>query len=294
MPTPPYARIVAELRQQIESGRLRPGDRIPSVRAITRKWGVAIATATKVIDALRNLGLVRTVPGIGTVVTAPPQTTRRRETELGLSRIVDAAIAIADDEGIAALSMRRLATELGVATMALYRYVRSRDELLLQMADAVFAAHPPALGQGGWRERLETAARLQWAAYRRHPWLPRILSFTRPQLMPHGIAHTEAVLAALTGLGVDPGSAFHAAITLIAYVRGMAISIEAEVEAQRDSGVDEVQWVAEHDAELDAALAKGPYPTLAAISSQPGISLDLESLFEFGLARLLDGFAALA
>src|SRR5689334_2690249 len=198
--TPPYARIVSEIRQQIESGRLRPGERVPSVRAITRRWGVAIATATKVLDTLRNLGLVRAVPGVGTIVLPrdeatppPPERPRRRERELGVDRIVEAAIAIADEEGMAAVSMRRLATEIGVATMALYRHVHSREALVLHMADAVFAAHRPVqVRSRSWRKRVEALARQQWDVYRRHAWLPAVLSITRPQLMPNGVAHTEA------------------------------------------------------------------------------------------------------
>src|SRR5213592_4734308 len=68
---PPSARIVADIRRRIAAGELRPGDRIPSARQITREWGVAIATATKVLAALRQEGLVRAVPGVGTVVAAP-------------------------------------------------------------------------------------------------------------------------------------------------------------------------------------------------------------------------------
>ncbi|HET6583911.1 MAG TPA: winged helix-turn-helix domain-containing protein, partial [Nannocystaceae bacterium] len=89
-PDPPYARIVAEIRAQIDGGRLQPGDRLPSVREITRRWGVAIATATKVVDALRNLGVAIVRPGVGTLVATtashpiavarPP--TRSRESEL--------------------------------------------------------------------------------------------------------------------------------------------------------------------------------------------------------------------
>lgn len=111
--------------------------------------------------------------------------------------------------------------------------------------------------------------------------------------MPHGMAHTEAVLQALAGLGLDAQARLHAAIALIAYVRGMALSHEAEVESERESGLDDEAWAAEHDPVFEAAIAAGPFPTLAAISSQPGVALDLESLFAFGLDRLLDGYAAL-
>ncbi|MBZ4324459.1 GntR family transcriptional regulator, partial [Streptomyces huiliensis] len=66
-------RIVTEIRRRIEAGELAPGDRVPSTREITRQWGVAMATATKVLTELRHEGLVRAVPGVGTVVAAPPR-----------------------------------------------------------------------------------------------------------------------------------------------------------------------------------------------------------------------------
>ena len=65
---PPYAQIVADLRDQIETGTLAPGDRVPSTREITQRWGVAMATATKALTALRQEGIVRPIPGVGTVV----------------------------------------------------------------------------------------------------------------------------------------------------------------------------------------------------------------------------------
>src|ERR1700759_1496048 len=71
MDGPPYARIAAELRDQIERGELQPGQRVPSTREITGRWGVAMATATKVLATLRQDGLVHPVPGGGTVVTDP-------------------------------------------------------------------------------------------------------------------------------------------------------------------------------------------------------------------------------
>ena len=68
-PDPPYRRIVAEIRARILAGDLRPGDRVPSIRQIAQRWGVAVATATKVMAALRDDGLVETKVGAGTVVS---------------------------------------------------------------------------------------------------------------------------------------------------------------------------------------------------------------------------------
>ena len=102
---------------------------MPSARQIVRDWNVPIATATKALAQLRKEGLVRVEPGVGTIVKGD------RAPDLSRERIVEAAIAIADDEGTAALSMRTVAKELGVATMSLYRHVPSKDALFTLMAD---------------------------------------------------------------------------------------------------------------------------------------------------------------
>lgn len=78
-PAAPSLRIAAELRRRIETGELRPGDRVPSTRAITAEWGVAMATATKVLTALREAGLVRAVRGVGTVVAEHPDRSARAD-----------------------------------------------------------------------------------------------------------------------------------------------------------------------------------------------------------------------
>ncbi len=297
---PPYARIVADIRRRIADGDLRAGDRIPSARQITREWGVAIATATKVHATLRHEGLVRAVPGIGTVVDAdgaPPRAARRRETrdpdrELTRDRIVHTAIGMADAEGLAALSMRRVAAELGVATMSLYRHVQGKDDLVLRMVDVVFArATLPERPPPGWRAQLELVARRQWATYRRHRWLAAYVSMTRPQLVPSGMAHTEWVLRALDGLDLNPETMLQVALTVIGYVRGLAVNLEPEAQAEQDTGLTNTQWMEAQDRQLREILASGRFPMLSRLAAGPDVDADLDTLFEFGLAQLLDGLA---
>jgi DNA-binding transcriptional regulator YhcF (GntR family) len=122
MATHAYRRIAAEIAARITSGELPPGARVMSTRQIMAEYGVAMATATKVITSLRADGLVRATPGLGTVVTygAAGLVTPDRD------RVVRVAIAIADAEGLAGLSMRRLAGELGIPTMSIYRTSRTR------------------------------------------------------------------------------------------------------------------------------------------------------------------------
>src|SRR4030081_3144774 len=123
----PYRRIVAEIRDRIARGELRPGDRVPSTRRITQEWGVAMATATKVIATLRDEGMVDTRPGAGTVVRSPEagqapaaRKAAPREHELSRDRVVHAAIAIADAEGLAMLAIKPLQKALAVARMSFF------------------------------------------------------------------------------------------------------------------------------------------------------------------------------
>ncbi|MFT3765963.1 MAG: TetR/AcrR family transcriptional regulator C-terminal domain-containing protein [Minicystis sp.] len=282
------ARIAAELRGRIRSGALRQGNLAPSARQITREWGVALATATKVLALLRREGLVRARPGVGTVVCAG-----ERGPDLSREKIVQAGIAIADDEGIASLSMRGVAAELGVPTMSLYRHVASRDELLLLMADAALAEDPPPRrAKRSWRAELEALARLQWQGYRRHPWLSQQLSMTRPQLMPNGMRHTEAVLRALDELSLDEATQLRTGISFIAYVRGMAVGLEAERQAEQDTGMNSDEWMGAQEAAFAEVMPA--FPTLDRLSRAPQVDLSLEVLFEHGLTCFLDGIARAA
>ncbi|MGW4404734.1 TetR/AcrR family transcriptional regulator C-terminal domain-containing protein [Nonomuraea sp. NPDC004702] len=295
---PPFLRITAELRRRVESGELRPGELLPSTRQIVREFGVAMATATKALTALRQAGLARPVPGVGTVVDTPgvrprtPHDRRRPTASLDRGRIVRAGLAIADAEGLAALSMRRLAADLDVTTMALYRHVSSREQLILLMTDAAFGQFPlPEPLPPGWRHRLETAARQQWAMYRRHPWLAQAISFTRPLPAPRAMVHSKWMMRALDGLGLDPATSLHIHVCVAAYVRGVAANLESEAAAVAHSGITDEQWM---DTRSTPALM-GPsgetaFPNLALV---PFRSLDLDTLFEFGLHRLLEGIATL-
>ena len=307
---PPSARIAAELRARIESGELAPGERVPSAREITRRWGVAIATASRVLAALRDEGLVRAVPGVGTVVVAPREARRSgvaarragsrrpvpaggaQAAPLGVGRIVAAAVMIADAEGLDGLSMRRVATELGAGPMSLYRHVRDKDDLLLRMMDAVLReARLPATAPPGWRPRLEVAARSLWAAFRRHPWLAPALSLTRPQAVAGGLAYTEWVLAALAEAGLATAVAFDVHLTLFTFVRGVAVNLESEAAEVAASGLTSEEWVAAHRHELREITREGGYPHFTRLVAQ-GYDLKLDGLFERGLRYLLDGLAA--
>jgi DNA-binding transcriptional regulator YhcF (GntR family) len=298
---PPYLRIVAEIRRRITDGELGPGDRTPSTRQIAREWGVALATATKALTTLRLEGLVEARPRTGTVVagTAPVTPPRRHsppvppsEQELTLDRIVRTAIDIADAEGLSALSMRGVAARLGVAAMSPYRYVPSKDDLILLMADAAFGDETyPADAPEGWRSRIELGARTLWSLYRRHPWLAQLGSLTRPLLVPNLMVHGEWVLSALDGHGLDPTTLFDTHVLIYTHVQGLAVHLEWEAHAEASTGQSEDQWMDSRAPALRELVDSGRFPTFAKVvgAFDDGYDLRLDELFESGLKALLDG-----
>lgn len=321
-----YLGIVNDLSDRIGGGELQPGDRVPSTRQISAQWGVAIATATKALAELQRRGLVRAVAGVGTVVAEPaatpapvPATPAGREpgasrrpappvkTAAGLPPggprthngrrvgddmrdcIVDTAIRLADTEGIAAVSMRRIGVELGVPTMSLYRWMPSKEDLTLHMLDATLGRidwpEPPT----GWRAQLEVLARAQWAITREHPWLAQLLSMTRPQLAPKAMMHTEWSMRALSGLGLSGGEALRISLTLISFGIGTALAVDNELQAQRDTGITSEEWMDRQEAQARAIFATGRYPHLSSFAEQEDFDSELDVLFEAGLEIILDG-----
>ncbi|MFE5241215.1 MULTISPECIES: TetR/AcrR family transcriptional regulator C-terminal domain-containing protein [unclassified Streptomyces] len=304
---PPYLRIAAEIRRRVEQGELGPGERVPSTRHIAREWGVALATATKALTHLRLEGIVETKPRAGTVVATPTTPARgprsatpttppgpSAEPDLSLERIVRTAVAIADAEGLSALSMRGIAARLGVAAMSPYRYVTGKDDLILLMADAAFGEQfYPATAPDGWRARLELGARTLWTLHRRHPWLAQLSSLTRPLLLPNLMVHGEWSLSALDGHGLDTTTLFDIHVLLYSHVQGLAVHLEREAQAAATTGQDEDQWMDSRGDALRSLVESGRFPTFAKVVSSfdDGYDLRLDTLFELGLKALLDGLA---
>lgn len=307
---PPYRRIAGELEARIRSGELQPGDRLPSIRQIADRWGVAIATATRALATLRDDGLVQAKVGSGTVVSAsprrarpagraavstprlPPRPVGRTRQPFSRDHLLRTAISIADVEGAEAVSMRRVAAELGTGAMSLYRHVANKDDLVAQMADLVFGhAELPEPGPDGWRPKLELVARRQWALCWRHLWLPKAVSFTRPSLAPNMMVHTEWTLRALDGLGLSLRTRMQEALTLHSLVLNAALSTADEVEAEQETGVTLAGWLQAQQTRTKELFADGRFPLLAEVHENT--APDLDELFEYGLARHLDGFAVL-
>ena len=282
----PYRRIVEDVRRRIEAGELKPGDKVPSARQITSEWGVAIATATKAHATMREEGLTVARPGVGTVVAGPAP---RRDHELSKERIVAAAIAIADHDGMAELSMRHIAGRLGVSTMALYRHVPGKEELTLAMIDAAIGEvrlppRPPA----NWRAALELVSRLEWRAFQRHPWLASSMSLTRPQMAPNAMVITEWVMAVFDGTRLTLQERLYIQILLFSFVRGVASALEPEAEAIQETGMTNDQWMDAQTATFMAHMEVGEMSHIRELAGQE-FDFDLTMLFEFGLGRLLDG-----
>jgi AcrR family transcriptional regulator len=200
---------------------------------------------------------------------------------LSVERIAAAAIALADAEGLGALSMRRLAGDLGVAAMALYRYVPGKTELLDVMVDTVIGEQAAA-EEGGWRERLAASARASRALHERHPWLaPATLQ--RPPLGPNAVAAHERLLAAAAGIGLSPAETVAAAQLVAGYARSAA-------GREEERGRTERFW-AERSAFWERYYEPERFPALTALY-EAGAFDDPPDAFEFGLQRILDGIEA--
>jgi AcrR family transcriptional regulator len=219
-----------------------------------------------------------------------PAPSRGRKPGMTVERIVAAAVAIADADGVAALSMRRVAEALDVGTMSLYRYLPGKAELHELMLDAVMGEGGlPEPDPAGWRASLATFARDSLAGYRRHPWLVDA-SLSRGLMGPNQTAVLDALLRTVGGLGLTGGQMMAVVGAVISYVRGQARQLAETARAEQRSGMsDELFWQ-EFAPLLDPYLDAERFPTLAAVWRKDDLSWEDE--FEFGLERLLDGIEA--
>ncbi|MEV0901061.1 TetR/AcrR family transcriptional regulator [Actinoplanes sp. NPDC049802] len=212
---------------------------------------------------------------------------------MGLSRerIVAAAVALADRDSMAELSMRRIAAALNVATMSLYRHVPSRDDLVIDMIDAALGElRVPPRYRGDWRADLERCARSLWEVFQRHPWLAPSMSMTRPQPAPNALRFGEWMMGALHPTGLTVTDRMLVQLLLFGFVRGVASNLEPEAEAVRDTGLTDEEWLETQSRAFERFATQHPaphYEQLFRLDSD--FEFDLGVLFEFGLARFLDG-----
>jgi AcrR family transcriptional regulator len=213
----------------------------------------------------------------------------RRGSAPDLPEIVAAAVALADQEGLDAVSLRRVAATLRSGTASFYRVLDSRDELLDRMVDAVLGQHLPPQASGDWRADLAAVARNRRAMLTAHPWLGNELA-GRPAIGPCALIHHERALEAAAGYADDPTAASSAVETVLAYVLGAAARELAETQTQRRSGLTEEQWRAAVAPYLQQALNSGSYPHLERMVHE-ATDLDADERFERGLACVLAGLA---
>jgi AcrR family transcriptional regulator len=205
---------------------------------------------------------------------------------LDRERIVRAAIELADADGLEAVSLRKVATALGVGPMRLYNYIAGKDELLDLMVDAMHAEIRPA--GDGWREALRSLAETTRQTAHEHEWLADLLG-GRPQLGPHALARGEAVVAALDGVDIDDIMPVISAVN--AYVIGAVRREIAERRAERATGMDEKRWQAALGPYLERSFATGRFPALATVV-RDAAHHDADHTFRMGLDFLLDGIEA--
>jgi len=214
---------------------------------------------------------------------------------LSLSKIVDAAVRVADADGLDAVSMGRVARELGAAPMSLYRHVSGKEELLDLMVDAAWGdpPGPPAPGED-WRAGLARWARALRARAQRHRWVVRIPLKGVP-IMPHEVAWFENALACLGGTGLAEARKASVAMLLGGYVRNLATTEADIMAAIVASGKTPTQWMAAYPRMLRDLTDPQRFPALAAFlaSGTFDVADDPDDEFIFGLDRILDGVAAL-
>jgi AcrR family transcriptional regulator len=208
------------------------------------------------------------------------------------ARIAGAAVELADAEGLDAVSMRRLAERLGVATMALYRYVAGKSDVFELMLDAVVGEIAlPA--DAGWRAVTRAVAQEVREAGLRHPWLMEVFVRTPDAMTPHLLALVERSLASLDGLGLDVDAMMAVFGTVNAFARGATAAEVAQVEANRRRG-----WSSDKEArrallpQIRWLMETGDYPTVTRYVLDGSNEDDPKWQFEFGLECVLDGIAA--
>ncbi len=212
----------------------------------------------------------------------PPSARPRRGRTPTRSRreIVDAAIALADREGLVAVTMRSVAQSLDTGAASLYRYISTRDELLSLMIDEVNGEFGLHGADRSWEDQMLELAHQSRAIYRRHPWLIEALN-TTPALGPNGCAYLDHAIGVLAPTGADGGTMLEA----VGVFNGLIRLLCKEERDQRLAG----------QTESDTALAKqlsavtsptGPYPHLAAALADTGPPDDQ---FDRVLRRVLSG-----
>ena len=214
---------------------------------------------------------------------------------LSLPRIVEAGVQIAESEGLAAVSMSRVAAEVGAAPMSLYRHVASKDELVALMVDTVYGQFlVPTAAETGWRAGVAQLAGVMRAAMYRHPWILRVPIGGLP-VRPNEVAWFEQFLACLHGTGLTEDEKSSVVLLVSGYVRNEASTNANIVAAVQASGMAPDEWMSGYGRLLARLTDPERFPAItrfiAAGVFEKFDPPDRE--FTFGLDRILDGIDAL-
>jgi AcrR family transcriptional regulator len=226
---------------------------------------------------------------------APPQqpSVRGPKPRISLSDVVSAGVAIADAEGLPALSMRKVASRLGVGPMSLYTYVPGRSELVELMIDYVYGEHALPAPELAWQQRVEQWARETWRIYSAHPWLLDY-NMTRLPIGPHVLDVSEALYAALSAAGFT-GAENVAISNLIQWqLVGAARYMISDADEARHTGVSAEAYWDSRASFWDTYFDWHRYPTMAEIWKAGGFDDPVGWGFERMLDRLLTGIEQLA
>ncbi|MEO7059345.1 MAG: TetR/AcrR family transcriptional regulator C-terminal domain-containing protein [Lapillicoccus sp.] len=209
-------------------------------------------------------------------------------TPLSRERVLDGAMRVADAGGLASLTIRSLAQELGVKPMAVYHYVAGKEEIIDSIVDQVFGEMDLPAAEGNWRQEMHRRCGSAREVLRRHPWaIPLLQSRTSPG--PATLRHLDAVIGCLRGAGFSLDLTAHAYALIDSYVYGFAMS-EASLPI---NGPETVSDVAES---MMLEYLAADYPNLLEFTTghvlQPGYAFGLE--FDYGLDLVLAALAAQA
>lgn len=208
---------------------------------------------------------------------------------LNTERIVGAAITIADAAGLDAVSMRRIASDLGSGTMSLYRHVPTREILIEHMVDEIagWFARPTPVPED-WRDAMRASAWQDWEMYQRHPWILPALATSRPPLGPNVLAATEWCMAALGRVNMSAGERFETVVTIDGFVQGTAMAAIKDANSTRASGITTHGWWDQRASHLRGQFSSGRFPHLSQLLDDWEDKTP-QATFAFGLERLLDG-----
>ncbi len=220
----------------------------------------------------------------------PERTGRGPKPAYSRADIAAAAVRIADSDGLDAVSMRRVAAELGCGTMSLYNYVPRKEDLYELMFDAVSAEYDlPEHPSGDWRADLLGLAHQARALMHRHPWVPRLMSPVYG-FSPNVLRYLEHCLICLDPLDASYGTKMELIAMLTGVVTTYVANELATAERTRSLPWSEEQENAMRAAYVGGQMATGAYPRLAAALAEGAGPIDMDAAFERMLGRVLDGF----